>query len=70
LQERRGHFDRQLDYLTLRLLSRTFQPASVPLRCALPGLSQLLRVASEDAKKLLSVGESKPEEGLLPIRPL
>jgi hypothetical protein len=27
LQEAHGHFDRQLDYMTLRLLSRTLQPA-------------------------------------------
>ena len=64
LQEGRGHFDRQLDYITLRLLSRTFQPAerAIAMRAYRDYLSYYAS-HPEDARKLLSVGESKPAEG-------
>lgn len=64
-EEGRGHFDRQLDYMTLRLLSRTFQPAERAI--AMRAYQDYLSYYSshpEDARKLLSVGESKPEDGL------
>jgi Protein of unknown function (DUF1553)/Protein of unknown function (DUF1549)/Planctomycete cytochrome C/Concanavalin A-like lectin/glucanases superfamily len=68
LQEGRGHLDRQLDYMTLRLLSRTFQPAerSIAVRAYQDYLAYYLS-HPEDARKLLSVGESKPEEGLATV---
>jgi len=64
LQEGRGNFDRQLDYITLHLLSRTFQPAERVI--AMRAFQDFLNYYAshpEDARKLLSVGESKPEEG-------
>ena len=67
-QEGRGHFDRQLDFITLRLLSRTFQPAerAIAMR-AYQDYLDYYASHPEDARKLLSVGESKPEEGLATV---
>jgi uncharacterized protein DUF1553/uncharacterized protein DUF1549/concanavalin A-like lectin/glucanase superfamily protein/cytochrome c len=65
LEDGRGQFDRELDFMTLRLLSRTFQPEERAV--AMRAYQDYLKYYSshvEDATKLLSVGESKPEEGL------
>ena len=67
LEDGRGQFDRELDFMTLRLLSRTFQPEERAV--AMRAYQDYLKYYSshvEDATKLLSVGESKPEEGLAP----
>jgi len=63
-EEGRGHFDRQLDYMTLHLLSRTFQPTERSIaRRAFQDYLDYYASHPEDARKLLSVGESSPEEG-------
>jgi hypothetical protein len=67
-EEGRGHIDRELDYMALRLLSRTFQPAerAIVMR-AYQDYLDYYAAHPEDATKLLSVGESKPEEGLATV---
>jgi hypothetical protein len=67
-EEGRGHIDRELDYMTLRLLSRTFQPAerTIAMR-AYQDYLDYYAAHPEDATKLLSVGESKLEEGLATV---
>ena len=67
-EEGRGHIDRELDYMTLRLLSRTFQPAerAIVMR-AYQDYLDYYAAHPEDATKLLSVGESKPEEGVATV---
>jgi hypothetical protein len=64
LREGRGHFDRQLDYITLHLLSRTFQPAErTVVARAYQDYLDYYASHPEDAKKLLLIGESKPGDG-------
>ena len=67
-EEGRGHIDRELDYMTLRLLSRTFQPTerAIVMR-AYQDYLDYYAAHPEDATKLLSVGESKPAEGLATV---
>jgi hypothetical protein len=66
-QEGHGQFDRQLDYMTLRLLSRTLQPSERAIATrAYQDYREYYSSHPEDATKLLSVGESKPAEGLAP----
>ncbi|MBI3470067.1 MAG: DUF1553 domain-containing protein, partial [Candidatus Solibacter usitatus] len=58
-------FDRRLDFMTLRALARPFQSAEREIaRRALQDLAAHYATHPEEARKLLAVGESKPDEAV------
>ena len=66
MREAGVEFDRRLDYVTLRLLSRDFtEPEREIARRAYDGLVDLYRQDESEARRLLDVGES-PYDAALP----
>jgi len=65
IQEGGSQFDRQLDFMTLRLLSRTFKQSERAIATsAYRDYLSYYKAHPDDAGKLLSVGESKHREDL------
>ena len=65
MREAGDDFDRQLDHMTSRLLARDFgdKERAVAKRMY-DGFASFYRNSGEDAKKLLSTGDSQPDEAL------
>ena len=61
----RDDFDQRLDYLTTRILARSFTAAERAIaRRTYDGLAELYRADAAGAKSLLEVGESSYDAGL------
>ncbi len=67
LKQAPGDLGKQLDWMTARLLSRGFDPAEREVvRKTYADLLRLYDSRPEEARKLISQGESKPDASLLP----
>ena len=67
MREAGDDFDRRLDYMTTRLLARDFgERERAVARRAYDGFASYYSEHGNDAKKLLSTGESAPDEALPP----
>ncbi len=65
MREAGDDFDRRLDYMTARLLARDFgERERAVARRAYDGFASYYSEHGKDAKKLLSTGESAPDEAL------
>ena len=65
MREAGDDFDRRLDYMTARLLARNFvQKERTVARRAYDGFASYYSEHGKDAKKLLSTGDSQPDEAL------
>ena len=65
MREAGDDFDRQLDYMSTRLLARDFgERERAVARRAYDGFASYYSEHGKDAKKLLSTGESAPDEAL------
>ena len=65
MREAGDDFDRQLDYMTTRLMARDFgERERAVARRAYDGFASYYSEHGKDAKKLLSTGESAPDEAL------
>ena len=68
IREAGDDFDRQLDYMTTRLLARDFgENERAVARRTYDGFVGYYGDNRQDAKKLLSTGESAPDEALPPV---
>ena len=68
MREAGDDFDRQLDYLSTRLLARDFgEKERAVVRRTYKGFVGYYGEHGQDARKLLSTGESAPDEALPPV---
>ena len=68
MREAGDDFDRRLDYMTMRLLARDFaEKERAVARRTYDGFVGYYGDNHQDAKKLLSTGESAPDEALPPV---
>ncbi len=65
LQHGGGNFNSRLKYLSLRLMAREFRPEETAIiQSSFTGLHDFYQSHGDDAKKVIHVGESKPEPSL------